>query len=246
MEVIVLAGGFAKRMWPLTKDKPKHLLQIANKPMLEYVLEKICEISNVNNVYISTNAKFEDNFTEFIKNYKTDLKLKLIIEPTLSEEKKLGSIGALGFLIQKESINEDTIIIGGDNLFDFKMKDVLNNFKEKDSSVIVVYDINDWKKAELYGIVDLNEDNKISQFLEKPKNPPSTLAATACYILKRMDVQNIISYLNEGNPSDAMGFFIQWLINKTNVYGFVHKGIWFDIGSIESYNEACKYYTSKK
>ena len=131
MEVIVLAGGFAKRMWPLTKDKPKHLLPIANKPMLAYVLENINEIPNVNKIYISTNAKFEENFKQFIKNCKTKLNLKLFIEPIYREEKKLGSIGALGFLIQKEKINSDTIIIGGDNLFDFKMIDVINFFKEK-------------------------------------------------------------------------------------------------------------------
>lgn len=246
MEVIVLAGGFAKRMWPLTIDKPKHLLQIVDKPMLEYVLEKINGVPNVNNVYISTNAKFEDNFKEFIKNYKTNLNLKLIIEPTLSEEKKLGSIGALGYLIQKVEITDDTIIIGGDNLFDFKIKKILNFFQEKNSSVIVVYDVKDLKKAKLYGIVSMDNNCKITGFLEKPKNPPSTLAATACYILKANDVKNIIKYLEEDNPRDAMGNFIRWLINKTEVFGFVHIGIWFDIGSIESYNEACEYFASCK
>lgn len=243
MDVIVLAGGFAKRMWPLTKDKPKHLLPIANKPMLEYVLEKLNNVKNINNVYISTNAIFKNEFEEFITNYKSDLNLKLIIEPTFSEQKKLGSIGALGYLIENEKIDNDTIIIGGDNIFNFNMKEVIHFFNKKKSSVIVVYDVEDLEKAKLYGIVELDKDNKIIQFIEKPNSPKSTLAATACYLLKSCDVKNILNYINEDNPKDAMGNFISWLITKTDVYSFVHKGIWFDIGSIESYEEACKYFS---
>lgn len=248
MKVIVLAGGFAKRMWPLTKDKPKHLLEIAKKPMLSYVLNKIDMIGNetVDIVYISTNARFKENFEIFLDNYESKVKLKLVIEDTLSEGEKLGSIGALYFLVKEENIDDDLLIIGGDNLFEFDLNDMIQFFNKKNSDVIAVYDTESKEKAKLYGVLDVDQDDKIIDFLEKPEDPPSTLCATACYLLTKDGVNNLKRYVDDNNNPDAMGFFVSWLIGKKNVYAYSFNGSWFDIGSFESLEEAETFYSEKK
>lgn len=248
MKVIVLAGGFAKRMWPLTKDQPKHLLDVAKKPMLSYVLDRIDKIENipVDVVYISTNARFKQNFENFLNNYESKLNLKLIIEDTLSEGEKLGSIGALYFLIKEEKIDDDLLIIGGDNLFEFDLNDMIQFYHKKGSDVIAVYDTGSKEKAKLYGVLDVDSNDKIVNFLEKPKDPPSTLCATACYLLTKDGVNAIKNYVEGKNNPDALGYFVLWLINKKEVYAYSFKGLWFDIGSFESLEEADKFFSEKK
>ncbi|MEM3014321.1 MAG: sugar phosphate nucleotidyltransferase [Candidatus Bathyarchaeia archaeon] len=121
MIAVILAGGFAKRMWPLTKDKPKHLLPVAGKPMLRYVIEKLEPLQNIEQIIISTNAAFATHFREFLSKNKTKKNISLFIEDTYSEKEKLGSVGALGYLIKKSNINDELLVIGGDNIFDFSL-----------------------------------------------------------------------------------------------------------------------------
>ena len=245
MKAVILAGGFAKRMWPLTKDKPKHLLHIAGRPMLEYVLDKVIAVPDMERVYISTNAKFEDQFREFLGGYlgcPAYVDVELIIEDALSEGEKLGSVGALGFLIKEKNIDGELLVVGGDNLFDFDIADVHQFYVDKKSISMVVYDVGTMELARLYGIVTLDANKKIIKFVEKPAEPESTLASTACYFFTKDGVKLITRYIDEGNKADALGHFIEWLIEQTDVYGYVHDGSWFDIGSIESFDDANQYY----
>jgi len=248
MLAIILAGGFAKRMWPLTKTTPKQLLLINNRPMLEYTLNKIIDIEGLETIYFTTNQKFEEPFKIFIDNYTSkipdkNINLKLIIEDALSEGEKLGSIGALGKLITEEKLeNEECLVIGGDNLFGFEFNDFLEFYQRKQSSIVALHDVETLTKAKLYGVVETDEDDKIVNFQEKPEAPSSSLVSTACYLFTPEGMKNIIKYIEEGNNPDAMGFFIDWLYPKFNIYGYKFKGVWFDIGSIEVYNEADRYY----
>lgn len=241
MKAIILAGGFAKRMWPLTKDKPKHLLPVAGRPMLDYVLEKLEPIEELDKIFISTNAKFQDQFTEYMGRLKSKKDLELFIEDTHSEGEKLGSVGALGFLLRKNKIDEELLVIGGDNIFEFKMEDLITNFQEKQANVLALYDVGTLEQAKLYGVVETNKKNKIIGFQEKPMVPKSTLVSTACYIFTKKGVSNILKYIDEGNDPDKIGHFIEWLYQHDDVYGFVFSGRWFDIGSFDSYDEANEY-----
>lgn len=246
MKVIILAGGFAKRMWPLTKDRPKHLLDVAGHPMLSYVIGKLERFAKAHKglgtAYISTNAKFAPDFEAFIKSLKTELDIKLVVEDAHTEGQKLGSLGALAKLIREEGIDDDLMIIGGDNLFEFELEEFHNVFVAKKADVIAAYDVGSLQKASLYGVVKTQKDGRITDFLEKPHDPPSTLAATACYLLTASSTKAVLEYIDRGNNPDAMGFFITWLHKKKSVYAFVFKGAWFDIGSFESLEEANKYY----
>ena len=245
MKAIILCGGFAKRMWPLTMNRPKHLLPVNGKPMLEYVLEEIETIHDFSKVYISTNAKFAPQFESFISKRSNDLDVELVVEPTMKEEEKLGSLGALSRLIKDKNIDEDVLIIGGDNLFEFNMIELVKHLDAKRENIIVTEDVKDTERAKLYGIVEVNQDHKVLSFEEKPQNPKSTLASTACYLLTSEGVKGLLRYVDEGNDPDKMGHFIQWFIKNHNVYAFRFDGRWFDIGSLEEYHEADDYFRIK-
>lgn len=241
MKAIVLAGGFAKRMWPLTKDKPKHLLPVFGRPMLDYVLVKLEEVEELDQIFISTNAKFEQQFNQYISTFASKKNITLFIEDTHSEGEKLGSVGALGFLIRENKIDDELLVIGGDNIFDFGMLEFLNFFHIKEANIVALYDIKSDTQAKLYGVVAIDGNGMIIDFQEKPELPKSTLVSTACYAFTRVGVKNIIRYLKEGNEPDKIGHFIEWLYKNDDVFGFVFEGFWFDIGSFESYDNANEF-----
>jgi glucose-1-phosphate thymidylyltransferase len=246
MIAVVLAGGFAKRMWPLTKDRPKHLLPVAGKPMLSYVLEKLEPLQAVDKVFILTNAAFERYFREYISGIETKKKVSLLIEAGRSEEKKLGSVGALGRLIKRGDVKDDLLVIGGDNIFSLDLSIFLEYFRLKNASTVALFDLKSFDKVRLYGVVSIDSDCRIVGFQEKPAEPKSTLVSTACYAFTRDGVNSILQYLDEGNDPDKTGHLIEWLCKNDKVYGFVFRGVWFDIGSFESYHEADKYFSRVK
>jgi len=238
MKAVILAGGYAKRLWPLTRDTPKSLLKVGNKEIITLIIEKLKKI-NISEIIISTNKKFKEKFEEYIQG----TNLKLIIEPTLSEEKKLGSIGGLNYIIDKLNIDENTIIIGGDNIFEFDLNKFIDFFKEN-GTCIALKQIDDKELIKKYGVCTL-DNNKIINFQEKPEEPKSNLASTACYLFKIEELLLIKKYLEQGNSPDAFGNFISWLIKQTNIFGFPFEEDWFDIGSLEQLEEADKKYSGK-
>jgi len=246
MKAVVLAGGYARRMWPLTKNRPKHLLPVAGRPMLDYVMASLESVPMLEEIFISTNMRFQNQFKEYLNTLNTEKKIDLFVEDTRSEEEKLGSVGALGYLIRENNLNEELLVIGGDNIFSFRMMDFIEYFYAKKANTIALYDIGSKEKARLYGVVRINEECRIIDFQEKPADPRSTLVSTACYVFTRKGVQNVIRYLEEGNDPDKMGHFIEWLYRHDDVYGFVFKGAWFDIGSLDSYEAAKKYFSNLK
>ena len=246
MKAIILAGGYARRLWPLTKNKPKQLLSVGGKPMIKYIIEKLEVQKEIDKIIISTNEKFEENFKEWLLGYKLSKNIELFIEPTLSEKNKLGSVGALGYLIKKKNFNEELMIIGGDNLFEFDLKDLIKYYREKKGEVVALYDLKSIQKAQNYGVAKVDEETRIIDFTEKPENPPSTLVSAACYVLSQEGIRGILTYLDNGENPDAIGFFIKWLIKRERVFGFVFSGRWFDIGSLESLKEADLIYRQKE
>jgi len=246
MKAVILAGGYARRMWPLTKNRPKHLLPVAGRPMLDYVMDSLESIPDLEEIFLSTNMRFQGQFKKYLDGVNTKKKLRLFIEDTRSEEEKLGSVGALGYLIRESGLDDNLLVIGGDNIFGFEMTDFIEYFYSKKANTIALYDLGNREKARLYGVVHIDDDNRIIDFHEKPADPQSTLVSTACYAFTRKGVRSILRYLEEGNDPDKMGHFIEWLYRHDDVYGFVFTGVWFDIGSLESYEAADRYFSSLK
>ena len=239
MDAIILAGGFAKRMWPLTKNKPKQLLNLAGKPMLDYVIKSLNNL-DFDRIIVSVNSFFAPQFQEYLDSNVRAKNVELFVEDSDSEDQKLGALGALNLLFKNKNLRGPVFIAGGDNLSDFdltKMVTVYNKFK---ADVIGLYDVENIELAKLYGIADL-EDNRIVDFVEKPLSPPSTLAATAYWLLSESGIANFFSYINEGGDRDAMGNFLAWNVKRNSVYSVSFKGNWYDIGSLDSYSEAQKW-----
>lgn len=239
MKALILAAGYGTRLYPLTKDTPKPLLKIKEKAILEYILNSLEEVRDIDEVYLITNNLFYEKFFEWAKNYKGRVKIDVINDGTTSNENRLGAVRDIEFVLKKKHIKDDILVAGGDNLFDLDLKDFTGfALTKRPHSIVSVCDINYISKAHLYGIVKIDEEDRIVGFEEKPKEPKSTLAAMALYFFPK-EVLNLIScYLKEEAQTDAPGFFIKWLSVKDKVFAYIFNGHWFDIGSIDSYEQA--------
>ncbi|HLD57280.1 MAG TPA: sugar phosphate nucleotidyltransferase, partial [archaeon] len=154
-------------------------------------------------------------------------------------------IGALDYLVSSQGIDEDLIVIAGDNLFDFRLKELVNYYNKKKCPVIAFYDMQDLEAAKRFGVAELDKDDKVVDFSEKPETPKSTFVSTGCYIFPHEALAMISTYLKDKNNHDAPGYFISWLYKRLPVYGFRFKGKWYDIGSFEAYLEAEKEYKKR-
>ena len=239
MDSIVLAGGFAKRMLPLTKNKPKQLLDVAGEPMLSHVLKSLEEISP-ERVIISVNSFFSSHFSQFIDDYSGPLNLQLFVESSENEEEKLGALGALNLLFSELNITGPVFIAGGDNLSNFDLSAMVSKSERTNRDVIGLYDVEDNNLAKLYGIAELKSD-RIVDFVEKPSEPKSTLAATAYWLLSKDGISNFFDYINSGGDRDALGNFLAWNIKRNEVLSVSYRGTWYDIGDLESYKSAQKW-----
>jgi glucose-1-phosphate thymidylyltransferase len=243
MKAVILAGGYARRMWPLTENQPKSLLPVADRPIIEHIIEKLEGLEEVEGIYISTNEKFEKHFSDWVKGLNTKKQVKLIIEPSACEEKKLGAVGGLKFLIEKEGIKDDLLVVGGDNLFESDLNRFLGFYRDKETPAVAFHDIGDVEKIRgKFGVCVLNEKGRIMEFQEKPQEPRSTLAATCIYLFPSQALDMVSEYLADRNNPDAPGFFINWLSQRQDVHGFVLPGRWFDIGSFEGLREADSHF----
>jgi glucose-1-phosphate thymidylyltransferase len=234
MNVLILAGGYAKRMWPLTKDTPKALLPIGNKTALDLIMQNLEKVNLIDKISVSTNKRFADQFEEW-KQKSGHGEVKIVVENTTCEEEKLGAIKAINFALKQENIEDDCLIIAGDNLFDFN----LNNLIEfaKDKPALLVSDVREKEKASQCGVISVNDEGKIIDFEEKPENPKSTLVSTACYFFPKHSLKFFDEYLTEGNHPDAVGYFIQWLHKKTEMKALPVTGKWYDIGDKDTYKK---------
>ncbi|MBD3164202.1 NTP transferase domain-containing protein [Candidatus Woesearchaeota archaeon] len=242
MKAIILAGGYAKRLWPLTKDTPKPLLMVGNKEIITRIIEKLEDIKEIDELVISTNAKFENKFKHYLQNITVSKQCRLVVEPSMGEGEKLGSIGGLNYLIDHLGLDDDVLVIGGDNIFEFSLRNFIDYYSDKDASVIALKKIEDRALLKKYGVCVLGKDELITDFQEKSDKPVSDLASTACYIFTYSDMMLIKKYLAGPNPPDAMGFFISWLISNASVYGYVFEEDWYDIGSFEQLDGARERY----
>lgn len=242
---LILCAGYATRLYPLTLNQPKPLLKIAGKPIIEYIIKRIEEVDEIDTIYIVTNNKFYTHFTEWKNNFSTTKKIEIINDNTLSDEDKLGAIKDILFVINKKQIDEDLMIIAGDNLFEYSLKKFTKFFKEKEATVVAARVIENKELAKKYGIIQLDGNKKIIDFQEKPEEPKSTYAATCAYLVKKDDIHLFSSYIKDSNNPDAPGYFMQWAHKQTDIYAFLFDESWFDIGDKEQLRIADEEYKKR-
>lgn len=237
MKALILAAGYSTRLYPLTENQPKPLLQVGGKTILERILEKIQEVPGINDIFIVTNHRFYDHFRIWCNHYSFPKAIKLINDGTLSNENRLGTIGDINFVLNEEDLHDDLLVIAGDNIFGFSLKKFVDFFKVKRKSIVAFQDLGDLEKVKGKFGVGILKGSKIVSFEEKPLQPQSSLAATACYLFTKNDLKMIELLLQQGR-SDSPGNFVHYLVQKSEVHGFVFDEPWFDIGTFESLNEA--------
>ena len=235
MKAVILAGGYATRLYPLTRDRPKHLLEVDGRPLLELLLERL-PLGELDAVYVVTNAKFADRFREWAESYPADV--IVLDDGTTSEEDRLGAIGDLQLVIESEDLDEDLIVAAGDNIFTERLDDFARFGRERDAAAIAVYDVGDLEAMKQLSSIGVDADSRLVTFEEKPEQPESTLAGIALYFYPRAILPLVGQYLAEGNNPDQPGRLVGWLYRRTPVYAWRVPGRWFDIGTPETLAEA--------
>lgn len=230
MKCIILAGGFATRLWPLTENKAKPLLHLKDKPLVSHIVETLPpEIE----VIISTNAVFEQDFNEWIKEF-PNRSIRIFVEDSGSDEAKKGALGATALAIQELKIEDDLMLLAGDNYFGFKMETFLAHFQNR--PLLAAYDIKDLNQAKKFGVV-IEKNGKAIEFQEKPDHPKSTLVSTGCFIFPQKNLVDILHYATLKN--DDLGGIFEYLTQRgeeIDVFKFTDP--WVDIGSYEAYLKA--------
>jgi glucose-1-phosphate thymidylyltransferase len=249
MKVIILAAGYATRLYPLTLTQPKPLLPVAGKPMVEYVLDNLAPIPGIDRIYVVTNAKFASHFQKWADSYrsaKAKLDFTIVNDGSTDDTNKFGAIGDLHLVLTREHVEDDVIVVAGDNLFSHDLSDFGRLCREKNAPVLAVYDVGDLEQIKKYNAITIDSAGRITFFEEKPKQPASTVTGIALYYYPKSILPLIKQYIAEGNNPDQPGRLIQWLYPRVPVYTWKVPGLWFDIGSKETLEEANRIFATTK
>jgi len=248
MNVLILAAGYATRLYPLTLTKAKPLLEVGGKPMIEWVLDNLAGVPEIETVYVVTNAKFAADFQTWADRYQNQhrsVKIKIVNDGSTSDDDKLGAIGDIQFVLNREQLSKrGLLVVAGDNLFSDSLADFVAQAKNTDATV-AVYDVGDEEAIKKYANVDVDERGTITHFEEKPEKPRSTLAAIALYYYSPKALDLVPIYLAAGNNPDQPGRFLQWLYRRQPVKAFQLNGKWLDIGSKETLEKADEAFSNR-
>jgi glucose-1-phosphate thymidylyltransferase len=241
MNVLILAAGYATRLYPLTLDKAKPLLVVGGKPIIEWVVDNLADVPDLDTIYVVTNDKFADDFQEWSERYQNrhpEFKFKIINDGSKTDEDKLGAIGDINFVVTRENLTQRSLlIVAGDNLFTESLTEFVACAKETEATV-AVYDVGDAEAIKKYGNIAVDAEGIITRFEEKPEKPQGTLAAIALYYYSPAVLSLLTTYLAAGNNPDQPGRFVQWLYTRKPIKTFQIKGKWLDIGSKETLEKA--------
>ena len=249
MKLIILAAGYATRLYPLTLNQPKPLLPVAGKPMLEHVIDNIKTIEAIDHAYIVTNAKFVSHFEKWAQTYKhpgQKFDFTIVNDGSTDDSNKLGAIGDMHLVMTRHQLDQDIIVVGGDNLFSDDLRDFGDYCLRKNAPVTGVYDVGNLEAIKKYNAIDIDDEDRITFFEEKPAQPRSTLTGIALYYYPQSALPVINQYIADGNNPDQPGRLVQWMYPRTSFYTWRVPGLWFDVGSIETLEEANRVFSELK
>jgi glucose-1-phosphate thymidylyltransferase len=230
VKALVLAAGYATRLRPLTDTWAKELLPVGGTPILDSIVESIEQVPDVDEIHVVTNDRKAPAFERWAEGKD----VQVHNDGTTSNDDRLGAIGDMRFVVERAGIDDHMLVVAGDNLFEFSLAHFVGFWHGKGvASAIAVRDVGSLELASRYGVVDLAADDRVLDFVEKPPDPPSTLAAIATYVFHRTHVPLLATYLAGGNEPDQPGRFVAWLHRREPVYAWRFTGEWFDIGDLE-------------
>ena len=243
MKALLLAGGYATRLRPLTDSTAKPLLPVGGRPMVDWIVDRIADVDEIDAVHLVTNAVYAADFERWAEGRG----VRIWNDGTSSNEDRLGALGDVKFAVDQGGLaGDDLLVIAADNLFDFSLRGYVDFWRAKGGrGALAVHKLADPSLASLYGIVELDADDRVIGFEEKPEHPGSDLVSTATYMFGAAELELLDGYLAAGNPPDPPGRFLVWLYSREPVYGFRFSESWFDIGNPEQLLEADNLYRER-
>ncbi len=239
MKAIVLAGGHATRLWPLTRNRAKPLLPLGRKPIIAYVLDQLQEMA-VDEILVSTNARYADDFRQFLSDYGYDA--RVVVEDHTREDEKIGSLGAIMQILAAEG-RDDYLVVGGDNYTSLDLGEFAAFAQERGAPTIACYEVDSLEDAATFGVVGVDNDQQVTTFVEKPEEPTSRLVSTLFYYFPESSLALFDAYVaaHEGSDEDYLdepGRLIEWGYSRETMYAYPFDGAWHDIGTPQNYLQA--------
>ena len=242
MKCLILAAGYATRLYPLTKNFPKPLLEVKEKTIIDWLIEDLETTNKIDEYIIVSNHKFVNHFNKWQNNNKYKNKISIIDDGTMDNEHRLGAVKDISLAIKEKNINDDLLVMAGDNLLDFSLNDFLDYFEEKQKTCTMCYYEDSLEKMKKHAEVIMDSNDLILELNEKPSNPKSHWCSIAFYVFNKDDLKRVDEALNDGCLYDAPGSFINWLYQRKEVYAYKMPGHRYDIGTIDSYQNICQIY----
>lgn len=240
MKCLILAAGYATRLYPLTENFPKPLLKVGDKTILDWLVDDIDTSGEVDEYIVISNHKFAAHFEKWAA--KKSQKITVVDDGTSTNETRLGAVKDIQFAIEKCNIDSDVLVIAGDNVLDFSFTKFITYAKQKQTSCIMRYFEKDEKKLQRGGVVCVDENDKITAMEEKPSSPKSNWACPPFYYYTKEDTRLVKKGIEAGCGTDAPGSYIAWLCKETDVHAMEMPGSRYDIGNLESYEKVQKEY----
>ena len=248
MKAIILAAGYATRLYPLTKNFPKPLLEVGGKTILDHLVDQIKIISDIDRIYVVTNRRFYGHFADWAcknKAIQAGLETEILDDGTTSNDDRLGAVGDIQFAIEACAIADDILVLAADNILLFSLQKLVDTFNSNPVSHVAVRHNPDYDDRKRRGNVQLDKDNRVLQFIEKPDRPISEWSASPVYIYPASILPRVKEYIASGGNPDAPGHFVAWLHTCETVYGYDIEGGVLDIGNRESLAKARAFFQSK-
>jgi glucose-1-phosphate thymidylyltransferase len=244
MKAIILAAGYATRLYPLTIDTPKPLLEVGSKTIADRIMEKIEEVRQVDTVYVVTNHRFHRHFEEWAERARPRYSKKVVVldDGTDSDDNRKGAIGDIKLTVDTFGIDDDLLVLCGDNLFDYEVTDMVAAFESSGQDTICVKRLPDDDDLKRYAIVLLDAKGTVTDMEEKPQKPKSTFAAYGTYVYRRDTLPLLETYRREGNNMDQPGRFPSWLYERKPVHAWIFTEDIYDIGTHEALREVREKY----
>ena len=240
MKAVILAAGYATRLYPLTKDKPKALLPIGKQTMLDTLVEKICAQPEITEIHVVSNHPFYSQlcgWAEGAKERYAPVLIQIWDDGTSSNETRRGAIGDIQFTIESAKLDDDLLVAASDNLLDKPLDGFFEDFRKNGKDVLLANLMDDAEELKRYAVLSLDENGVITDLVEKPETPKSNVVANAVYLYRKDTLPEIIRYLEEGNNPDSPGHFPEWLYRRKTVRAHLYEGNCWDIGTVKSYYE---------
>lgn len=240
MKCLILAAGYATRLYPLTENFPKPLLEIKEKTILDWLIDDIDTIGEVDEYVVISNHKFAHHFENWAKAKKQ--KITVVDDGTSTNETRLGAVCDIQFAIEKLNLDDAMLVIAGDNVLDFSLTKFIQYAKEKGTSCIMRYFEADGKRLLKSGVVTVDENDKVTEMTEKSPTPATNWCCPPFYYYTKGDARLVKEGIASGCGTDAPGSYIAWLCKKTEVHAMEMPGKRYDIGNLESYEQVKKEY----